>query len=54
MLSVRQELQFLNTYYMKFMLQRVNIQTLYVLPKQCIYVFCVDIRTNSHYFPIQH
>ena len=21
---------------------------------QCIYVFCVDLRTNSHYFPIQH
>ena len=20
----------------------------------CIYVFCVDLRTNSHYFPIQH
>jgi len=19
-----------------------------------IYVFCVDLRTNSHYFPIQH
>jgi len=21
---------------------------------QCIYVFCVDLRTNSDYFPIQH
>jgi len=20
----------------------------------CIYVFCVDLTTNSHYFPIQH
>ena len=20
----------------------------------CIYVFCVDLRTNSDYFPIQH
>jgi len=20
----------------------------------CIYVFCVDLRTKSHYFPIQH
>ena len=28
--------------------------TLYVLPKQCIYVFCVDLSTNSDYFPIQH
>jgi len=25
-----------------------------VLPKQCIYVFCVDLRTKSDYFPIQH
>jgi len=23
-------------------------------PHSCIYVFCVDLRTNSHYFPIQH
>jgi len=23
-------------------------------PTQCIYVFCVDLRTNSDYFPIQH
>jgi hypothetical protein len=22
-------------------------------PHSCIYVFCVDLRTNSHYFPIQ-
>jgi len=27
---------------------------IYVLPTQHIYVFCVDLRTNSHYFPIQH
>ena len=26
----------------------------YILPTQCIYVFCVDLRTNSDYFPIQH
>jgi hypothetical protein len=26
----------------------------HVLPTQCIYVFCVDLRTNSDYFPIQH
>ena len=24
-----------------------NIQKSYVLPIQCIYVFCVDLRTNS-------
>jgi len=23
-------------------------------PTQCIYVFCVDLRTNSDYFPTQH
>jgi hypothetical protein len=26
----------------------------YVLPTQCIYVFCVDLRTNSDYLTIQH
>jgi len=31
-----------------------NIPKFYVLPKQFIYVFCVDLRTNSDYFPIQH
>jgi hypothetical protein len=31
-----------------------TIQQFYVLPTQCIYVFCVDLRTNSDYFPIQH
>jgi len=31
-----------------------NIQQLYVLPTHCIYVFYVDLRTNSDYFPIQH
>ena len=33
---------------------KFNIQQFYVLPTQCIYVFCVDLRTNSDYFPIQH
>ena len=33
---------------------RFNIQQFYVLPIQCIYVFSVDLRTNSDYFPIQH
>ena len=31
-----------------------NIQQFYVLPTQCPYVFCVDLRTNSDYFLIQH
>jgi hypothetical protein len=26
----------------------------YVLPTQSIYVFCVDLRTNSDYFTVQH
>ena len=30
-----------------------NSQQIYVLPRQCIYVFCVDVKTNSVYFPIQ-
>jgi hypothetical protein len=33
---------------------RFNIQQFYVLPTQCVYVFCVDLGTNSDYFPIQH
>ena len=36
------------------MYRQFNIQQFYVLPTQCIYVFCVDLKTNSHYFPIQH
>ena len=28
---------------------RFNTQQFYVLSTQCIYVFCVDLRTNSHY-----
>ena len=37
-----------------YMYLQFNIQQFYVLPTQCIYVFCVDLRTNSDYFPIQH
>jgi hypothetical protein len=33
---------------------RCNIHNFYVLPTQCIYVFCVDLRTNSDYFTVQH
>jgi len=38
----------------RYMYHQFNIQQFYVLPAQCIYVFCVDLRTNSDYFPIQH
>jgi hypothetical protein len=31
-----------------------NMYNFYILPTQCIYVFCMDLRTNSDYFPIQH
>ena len=37
-----------------YMYRQFNIQQYYVLPTQCIYVFCVDLRTSSDYFPIQH
>jgi hypothetical protein len=37
-----------------YMYRQFNIQQFYVLPTQCIYVFCVDLRTNNDYFPIQH
>ena len=32
---------------------RFSIQQFYVMPTHCIW-FCVDLRTNSGYFPIQH
>jgi type IV secretory pathway TraG/TraD family ATPase VirD4 len=35
-----------------YMYHQFNIQQFYILPT--LYVFCVDLRTNSHYFPIQH
>jgi len=31
-----------------------NLRKFYVLPTQCIYVFCVDVGPNSDYFPIEH
>ena len=37
-----------------YMYRQFNIQQFYVLPTQCIYVFCVDLRTNSDYFTLQH
>jgi hypothetical protein len=36
----------------KYTNRQFSIQQFYVLPTQCIYVFCVDLRTNSDYFPI--
>jgi len=35
-----------------YMYHQFNIQQFYVLPTQCIYMFCVDLRTNSDYFTI--
>ena len=35
------------------MYRQFNIQQFSVLPTQCVYVFCVDLRTNSHYFPVK-
>ena len=32
----------------------LTFNKIYVLHKQCIYVFCVDLRTNSDYFPVQN
>jgi len=37
-----------------YMYRQFNIQQFHVLPTQCIYVFCVDLRTHSDYFPIQY
>jgi hypothetical protein len=37
-----------------FIYRQFNIRHFYILPTQCMYVFCVDLRTNSDYFPIQH
>ena len=35
-------------------ISKFNIHKFYVLPTQCIYVFCVELQTKSDYFPIQH
>ena len=37
-----------------YIYHQFNIQQFHVLPTHCIYVFCVDLRTNRDYFPIQH
>ena len=38
------------------MYRQFDIQQFYILPTQCtsIFVFFMDLRTNSDYFPIQH
>jgi len=38
----------------QYMYHQFKIHKLYVLSTQCIYVFYVDLGTNSDYFPIQH
>jgi len=35
----------------RYMYHQINIQRFYVLPTQCIYVFCVDLRTKERLFP---
>jgi len=31
----------------------LTIKKLNVLPTQCIYVFCMDLKTNSDYFTVE-
>jgi len=33
---------------------RFNIQQFHVLPTQCNYVFCEDLKSNSDYFPLHN
>ena len=35
------------------MYHQFNTHKFYVLPTQCTYVFCVDLRTSRDYFPMQ-
>jgi len=37
-----------------YMYHQFKIKQFYVLPTQCIYVFYVDLRTNSDNFPLHH
>jgi hypothetical protein len=37
-----------------YMYHQFNIQQFFVLPTKRIYVFCVDLSTNSNFFPIEH
>jgi len=36
------------------MYHQINIQQFYVLPTQCIFVFCVYLETKERLFPMQH
>jgi len=36
------------------MYRQFNIQQFYVLPTQCIYVFCLAVRTNGDFSTMQH
>ena len=36
------------------MYHKFNIHKFYILPTQCVYVFFMDLRTNSDNFPTQH
>ena len=33
---------------------RFKVQKFYVLPTECIYTLCLDLRTKNYYFCIQH
>jgi len=37
-----------------YMYHQFNTHYSTFCPHSCVYVFCVDLRTNSDYFPIQH
>jgi hypothetical protein len=37
-----------------YMYRQFNIQQFYVLPTQCIYVFCVDLGGRRNFKNIQH
>jgi len=54
--KIQQLLKFINPLMPSghYMYHQFNIQQLYVLPTLWIFVFCVDLTTNSNYFPIQH
>jgi hypothetical protein len=36
-----------------YMYHQFNIQQFYLLPTHCIYAYCLNLRTNIDYFPIQ-
>jgi len=48
------EAVFTARYGLDLIYRQFNVRQFYVLPTQCICVFCVALRTNSDYFPIQH